>query len=93
MLSVEQLGLARALYRAGDLEGAAAACRDVLEPRVLQPHWGVAAGDCYAWSIEAALDRRDRAAALELVERLAALRAPGGARDPVLRRARALLVQ
>ena len=92
-LAVEQLGIARALHRAGDLDGAAAACRDVLEPRSLQPHWGIAAGDCYAWSVEAALDRRDRATALELVERLAALRSPGGALDPVLRRVRALLVQ
>ena len=92
-LAVEQLGIARGLYHAGDLDGAAAACRDVLEPRALQPHWGVAAADCYAWSVEAALDRRDRATALDLVERFAALRAPGGTLDPVLRRVRALLVQ
>jgi len=90
-LAVEQLGLARALHRDGDLGGAAAACRDLLEPRELQPHWGVAAADCHAWMIEAALDRRERGAALRLADELASLRASAGPRDRALRRVRALL--
>jgi len=90
-MSVALVGVAHALHEAGDLRGAELTCRDVLEPRYLQPHWGVAVGACLVWSIEGALDRDDRRTAQGLADRLGKLRGPGGTDDPLVRRARALL--
>jgi TolB-like protein len=90
-MAVAFAGVAHALHAAGDLRGAELACRDVLEPRYLQPHWSVAAEDCLVWSVEGALDREDRRTAQAFADRLARLREPAGADDPVVRRARALL--
>jgi hypothetical protein len=86
-------GIARALRGAGDLEGAAAACSEVIAPRYFDARWGLLLGDCYAWTAEAAIDRGDRAAALAAMARLEALRAPAGPGDRVLRRGRAALVE
>jgi serine/threonine protein kinase/TolB-like protein len=90
-LSIAQFGIARALHRSGDHRGAAVACGEVLEPRYLQAHWAVTAGDCLVWRIEDAVERNDRATAKTLADRLAKLRAAGGANDPVRARAAALL--
>ncbi len=46
--------LARLLRGAGDAEGAAAACDEVLHPRVYRPYRGVLLPDCLLWSAEPA---------------------------------------